>query len=214
CLLRYLRATRWKLADAEKRLKSTLEWRRVYKPHMLRSSQFIEAGQKGHMITQGFDKFGRPIFIMRPGCQNSTDEKLKVQFMVYTLETAIKRCPEGTEQLCIIIDWRGSSTTNGFNLNAAYESTNILQNHYPGRMGITYSLDASWILSTLLKLMLPLIDPLTQKKIKILNLKDQPSLPIEDQMISVIDKDVLYEEYGGASKLNYDPNSYFEELAK
>src|SRR6266498_4259413 len=32
CLNRYLRAAKWKLLDAKKRIKYSLEWRRNYKP--------------------------------------------------------------------------------------------------------------------------------------------------------------------------------------
>lgn len=32
---RYIRAAKWKMHDAEKRIKSTLEWRREYKPELI-----------------------------------------------------------------------------------------------------------------------------------------------------------------------------------
>lgn len=32
---RYMRAAKWKMHDAEKRIKSTLEWRREYKPELI-----------------------------------------------------------------------------------------------------------------------------------------------------------------------------------
>lgn len=32
---RYMRAAKWKLDDAKKRLKATLEWRREYKPDLI-----------------------------------------------------------------------------------------------------------------------------------------------------------------------------------
>lgn len=32
---RYMRAAKWKMPDAEKRIKSTLEWRREYKPELI-----------------------------------------------------------------------------------------------------------------------------------------------------------------------------------
>lgn len=46
---RYMRASKWKIRDAETRLKATLEWRREYKPDLIPPDEVKIEGETGKM---------------------------------------------------------------------------------------------------------------------------------------------------------------------
>lgn len=61
CLLRYLRATKWKVGDAMMRLKETLVWRRKFKPDEIKPEDIADEAVTGKQFLCGFDKLGHPI---------------------------------------------------------------------------------------------------------------------------------------------------------
>ncbi|KAH9070723.1 CRAL/TRIO domain-containing protein [Lactarius deliciosus] len=65
-LPRYLRASKWKLDDARKRIKGTIEWRREFKPELIPPEEVKIEAATGKIILTGFDVDGRPIIYMRP----------------------------------------------------------------------------------------------------------------------------------------------------
>src|SRR5947207_4905584 len=52
CLLRYLRATTWNVAQAETRLKATLVWRREYGVEKKLTSDYIEIESRTGIVTK------------------------------------------------------------------------------------------------------------------------------------------------------------------
>lgn len=100
---RYMRASKWKLRDAETRLKATLEWRREYKPDLIPPDEVKIESETGKMyalqhlslcaasltrfprIISGFDNDGRPIIYMRPGRENTQTSPRQLRHLVWCL---------------------------------------------------------------------------------------------------------------------------------
>ncbi|KXN70416.1 CRAL/TRIO domain-containing protein [Conidiobolus coronatus NRRL 28638] len=212
CLLRYLRATRWKLDESVERLKSTLAWRRSYKPHKLRVDEFLEAGAKGQMYINGFDLDNRPIVHLVPANRTITDEDKKIQFLVFTLETAIKCLPPNVEKFAFIIDFRkhGSTASGSISLTGTRKTAQIFSAHYPERVGAVYFMESSWLLSGFFRFMSPLIDPVTRDKFNFVSLKQ--CLCSSSPLAKNIDYKYLYTEFGGVSKYKFKPETYYSEV--
>lgn len=138
CLLRYLRATKWDEVQAEKRLLETLAWRREYGVDELTPEHIGPENETGKQVIAGYDKEGRPCHYLNPGRQNTEVTPRQVQHMVFMLERVIDLIPAEQEKICLLIDFkaRGTKKTNTApGVGQGREVLNILQTHYPERLG-------------------------------------------------------------------------------
>lgn len=94
--VRYLRARQFNVHKASKMLKETLKWREQYKPEAITWDIIqSEAALKKVTILDEFDNEGRPIVFMRPRNEKqSSDNELKLKYVVYIMEHASKIADE------------------------------------------------------------------------------------------------------------------------
>ncbi|CAK0773230.1 hypothetical protein CVIRNUC_004043 [Coccomyxa viridis] len=169
-LARYLRAEKYNVQKAEKRLREQTVWRTEFFP----KGEFTEdeikhelAAQK--VFLQGPDKHGRGVLILK-GARHSKSkrdlEELK-RFICYCLDNVIKQHdlrlnPEGKG--VAIFDLRDISMDclDFGGLKAVFD---ILQNHYPERLGVLIMFNAPFIFNALWKAVSQFIDPDTKKKV-------------------------------------------------
>lgn len=90
------------------------------------------------MYYDGFDKCGRPVWIMRPRLQNSKDPDRQVKYIVYCLERGIRLMPPRVENLAIIVDFKDSAYAHNPSVATCKKFLDILSNHYPERLGIAF----------------------------------------------------------------------------
>ena len=135
CLERYLRATRWSVDAAAKRLQETLVWRREYGTWDLAAAYVSDENATGKQVVFGFDTAGRPCLYLLPNRQNTRAGPKQVQHLVYMLETAIELAPPGQDMIALLIDFRKSSASSNPSVGTGKQVLNILQNHYPERLG-------------------------------------------------------------------------------
>jgi hypothetical protein len=135
CLLRYLRATKWNVAQAIKRLQETLVWRREFGTEGFTAEYISEENATGKQVTLGFDKEGRPCLYLLPNKQNTPNSPKQVQHLVYMLEQTLAIAPPGQESLALLIDFRNSSSGTQPSIATSRQVLSILQNHYPERLG-------------------------------------------------------------------------------
>ena len=69
-MTRYSRASKWNFADAQKRIKATIEWRREYKPDLIPPDEVRIEGETGKMYVQV--STNRPFRARNPKNHNST----------------------------------------------------------------------------------------------------------------------------------------------
>lgn len=65
-LLRYLRASKWDLTHAKKRLTDTIAWRREFGVDELDADEMSKEAQSGKETVLGYDKKCRPLHYMHP----------------------------------------------------------------------------------------------------------------------------------------------------
>ena len=140
CILRFLRATEWKEAESEKRLLTTLAWRRDYGIGIDEelTPEYISPEQEtGKQCLVGYDKEGRPCHYLNPGRQNTEPSPRQTQHLVFMLERAIELMPPGQEKVALLVNFKQSKSRSNTapGIGQGREVLNILQTHYPERLG-------------------------------------------------------------------------------
>ncbi|CAG8434799.1 11757_t:CDS:2 [Ambispora gerdemannii] len=217
CLKRYLRASKWHINDAKQRIKYTLEWRRDYKPDQIDMEEMIEENLTGKMYLHGFDKYGRPILVLRPGYENTKAGPSQVRNVVFWFEKAITLMPENVETITILVDFNKTSARTSPGLGIAKEFMHVLGSHYPERLGLACVINGPWYFWTFFKLIGNFIDPVTKEKIQFVNLLEPEKVANKKQWVNLdtfIDVPQLEIDYGGKSHFVYEHKVYWDVLSK
>jgi CRAL/TRIO domain/CRAL/TRIO, N-terminal domain len=138
CLLRYLRATKWSINEASKRLLATLSWRRDYGVTDLADGMLVSPeNETGKQLLLGYDNAARPCIYLSPGRQNTQAGPRQVQHLVFTIERAIEFMAPGQETLALLINFKQSKNRSNTapGIGQGREVLNILQTHFPERLG-------------------------------------------------------------------------------
>ncbi|GLB40416.1 putative CRAL TRIO domain-containing protein [Lyophyllum shimeji] len=204
CLLRYLRATKWKSGTAAiQRLESTLKWRREYGLYDAVSASHVEPeAVTGKQVLFGYDVRGRPGLYLFPSRQNTEEPVRQIQFTVWMLERTVDLMGPGVETLALLINY-GDKAKNP-SLSVARTVLNILQDHYPERLGAALILNVPFLLNAFYKLINPFIDPVSREKMKF-----NPRV-IEDKLFTP--DMVMSEWWGGDSDFEYVHEKYWPAL--
>lgn len=137
CLVRYLRATKWHEKESEKRLLTTLTWRREYGVEELTADFISPENETGKQVLLGFDKQTRPVHYLLPGRQNTDVSPRQVQHLVFMVERVIELMPARQDTLCLLVNMQKSKQRSNTapGIGQAREVLHILQTHYPERLG-------------------------------------------------------------------------------
>lgn len=137
CLLRYLRATKWNVDEAAKRVQGTLGWRREYGLDDFTPEYISPEQETGKQIIVGYDKQGRPCQYLNPGRQNTDSSPRQIHHLFYMVERVTDMMPAGVESLSLMINFKPSKQRQNTSvpISVAREVLHILQNHYPERLG-------------------------------------------------------------------------------
>ncbi|KAF1994336.1 CRAL/TRIO domain-containing protein [Amniculicola lignicola CBS 123094] len=203
CILRYLRATKWHVAQAAKRIEHTLVWRRDYGTEGFTAEYISEENATGKQVVIGFDNEGRPCLYLLPNKQNTKNSPKQVQHLVYMLERTLDIAPPGQETLALLIDFRNSSSGSNPSVATSREVLSILQGHYPERLGRALVTHLPWYVTVFLKLVSPFIDPVTKTKIRY-------NEPLTDH----VPGEQLMKNAGGEVEFEYDHEIYWDALAE
>nr|GEW61226.1 hypothetical protein [Tanacetum cinerariifolium] len=206
CLKRYLEARNWNVDKAKKMLEETLVWRSTYKPEEIRWEEVAAEGETGKMFRGNFyDRHGRTILIMKPGLQNTTSLDSQIKQLVYMMENAILNLPQGQEEIVWLVDFTGLSFRINVPVKTARDSVNILQNHYPQRLGAAILYNPPRIFEAFWKIVQYFLDPKTFQKVKFVYPKNKESVEL---MKSYFDVDNLPTEFGGKATMKYDHEAF------
>ncbi|KAF8866690.1 CRAL/TRIO domain-containing protein [Acephala macrosclerotiorum] len=205
CLLRYLRATKWATAEAAKRLLSTLTWRREYGVEELTGEHISPENETGKQIIFGYDIAARPCHYLNPGRQNTEPSPRQVQHLVFMVERVINLMVPGQETLALLINFKSSKSRSNTapGIGQGREVLNILQTHYPERLGRALIINVPWIVNGFFKLITPFIDPLTRQKLK-----------FNDDMRQHVPPEQLWNEFHGDLEFEYEHDVYWPALLK
>lgn len=203
CLFRYLRATTWKVDQAATRLKNTLVWRREYGTDKFTADYISIENETGKQVILGWDVDGRPCCYLRPSKQNTERSDRQLEHLVYMLERTIDLMPPGQEMLALLINFAETKQGQGATLAQGKQTLNILQNHYPERLGRALVTNVPWVIWGFFKLITPFIDPVTREKIK-----------FNEDMKLYVPREQLMKEANGDVNFQYDHKTYWPALTK
>ncbi|KAF9178635.1 hypothetical protein BGZ51_001551 [Haplosporangium sp. Z 767] len=173
CLVRYLKSKKWNLQESKQAVQDTILWREQYKPDVPDKEMLWPETASGKLYVSGFDMESRPLLYMKPRLENTSASAAQIRHVVFHLEVALALMPEGVQNLCIIIDFAGSSMTKNPGVAIAREIIHVLGSHYPERLGKAYIIHAPWFFFPFYKLISPFIDPVTKDKINFVDMKKQ-----------------------------------------
>lgn len=201
CLLRYCRATNWNVAQSETRLRNTLVWRREYGLEKHTKDYISIENATGKQLILGWDNNGRTCLYLRPSKQNTERSDRQIQHLVFMLERAIDLMPPGQETLALLINFAETKSGQGATLSQGKQTLNILQNHYPERLGRALVTNLPFYIWGFFKLITPFIDPLTREKIK-----------FNEDMGLHVPREQLLKESGGHVEFEYSHEEYWPAL--
>ncbi|KAG2340748.1 CRAL/TRIO domain-containing protein [Suillus weaverae] len=207
CLLRYLRATKWDANEAIKRLEDTLKWRRDFGIYDAITPQHVEPeATTGKEFLFGYDTRGRPALYMCPSKQNTEESPRQIHYTVWMLERAIDLMGPGVETLALMIDYADKAKNPS--IGTARTVLNILQTHYPERLGLALIAHLPWLLHAFYKLITPFIDPLTRLKMVF-----NPVIT-ENGLFRTAPGQLVREGWNGSQPFIYSHAVYWEALVK
>ncbi|KAK8849803.1 hypothetical protein IAR55_005139 [Kwoniella newhampshirensis] len=200
---RYMRAAKWKMEDAKKRIKGTLEWRREYKPELIEPGDVSIEAESGKIILNGFDLDGRPVLYMRPGRENTEVSPRQIRHLIYHLERALDFMPPGQEQVAIIVDYKSATSQSNPSISTARKVLNILQNHYVERLGRGLVVNMPWWINAFFTGITPFLDPITRDKIR-----------FNPKLTELCPASQLDAEFGGTNNFEFDHKTYWKTLTE
>ncbi|KAE9986866.1 hypothetical protein EG328_004585 [Venturia inaequalis] len=203
CLLRYLRATKWSATEAPKRLLATLTWRREYGVYTFTPDYISEENETGKQVILGFDNNARPCLYLNPSKQNTAKSDKQLHHLVFMLERVIDLMVPGQESIALLINFKetGSGGQSGPSVGQGKETLNILQGHYPERLGRALISELPWYITTFFKFVSPFIDPITKSKMK-----------FNEPLTGHIPAPQLHKNYGGEVDFEYQHDVYWPAL--
>ncbi|GLB43643.1 putative divergent CRAL/TRIO domain containing protein [Lyophyllum shimeji] len=202
-IARYSRASKWNLANAQQRIKATMEWRREFKPDLIPPDEVRIESETGKIIINGFDKDGRPIIYMRPGRENTETSPRQLRHLVWCLERAKDLMPPGQESVVIIVDYKCTTLRTNPSISVARKVLQILQQHYVETLGRAIVVNLPVLLSFFYKGIAPFLDPVTRDKMR-----------FNPNLFELIPKEQLDADFGGDFHYEFEPNSYWDQIVK
>lgn len=91
--------------------------------------------ETGKQQILGYDINARPCLYMNPGKQNTDKSERQIQHTVFMLERVIDMMGPGQETTALLINFKNSSSSKSPSLGQGKQVLNILQQHYPERLG-------------------------------------------------------------------------------
>ncbi|CAH8250815.1 unnamed protein product [Arabidopsis lyrata] len=191
---RFLRARDHDIEKASTMFLKYLTWKRSMLPKgHIPEAEIANDLSHNKVCMQGHDKMGRPIVVAignRHNPSKGNPDEFK-RFFVYTLEKICARMPRGQEKFVSIGDLQGWGYSN-CDIRGYLAALSTLQDCYPERLGKLYIVHAPYIFMTAWKVIYPLIDANTKKKIVFVENKKLTPTLLED-----IDESQLPDIYGG-----------------
>lgn len=229
CLLRYLRARGHNVAAAAAALRETLAWRRASGADevLSRMAEVREEAATGKTFVAPIrDRAGRPVLLMRPAAENSSEPRRQLLHLVYQMERCVALLArpagggerggagggsgeDGAEgKWLLLIDFGGYSMQNAMPLSVAREALNILQAHYPERLSRAVLFNAPRLFSATFYAVTPFIDPVTRDKIAFVSTASAADMEWLDE---VVDLGLLEPSLGGRrAEPLFDGEAYFD----
>ncbi|ESQ34578.1 hypothetical protein EUTSA_v10008258mg [Eutrema salsugineum] len=185
-------------------LKETLKWRIQYKPDEIRWEEIAREAETGKIYRVNCtDKYGRPVLVMRPSCQNTKSTKGQIRFLVYCMENAILNLPDNQEQMVWLIDFQGFNMSH-ISVKVSRETAHVLQEHYPERLGLAILYNPPKIFEPFWKMVKPFLEAKTCNKVRFVYSDDNLSKKILEDLFDMEQLEVAFGGRKSDSSFNYE----------
>ena len=166
-VLRFLRGRNHVVEKALNGLSKHVEWRQKNDVDNLltNTAPFESEIEQRKVYNEGFDRFKRPIvnLIARKHNKDKRDIDLLKSYIIYTLETAMKRVRKEDEKIVILFDLSQFSL-NCMDYEALKMLVNIIQFNYPEILSAALIVNSPIIFSACWQIIKLWIDPVTASK--------------------------------------------------
>ncbi|KAK7286619.1 hypothetical protein RJT34_21741 [Clitoria ternatea] len=204
-VLRYLRARNYNVKKAAKMLKGTIKWRLEYKPEKIQWEDVAQEAKIGRIYRADYlDKQGRMVFVIRPAVQSTSTSAEQIKYLVYCLENAIMNTSPTQEQMVWLIDFHGWSKSC-MSLKVTRETAQILQAHYPERLGVAIFYNPPKVFESFWTMVKPFLELKTYKKAVFVYTDNPRSRMIMEEMF---DMDKLESYFGGKNAVGFNYEAY------
>ncbi|CAN1188435.1 Phosphatidylinositol transfer protein 3 [Linum perenne] len=208
-ICRYLTARNWNVKKATKMLKDTIKWRADYKPQDIHWEEIAQEADTGKIYRSNcIDKQGRPVLVMRPSRQNTKSIKGQIRYLVYCMENAIMNLPPGQEKMVWLIDFEGFNLSH-VSLKVTRETANVLQNHYPERLGLAILYNPPKFFEPFWMAAKVFLEPKTHNKVKFVYSDVPETMKIMEEYF---DMERLESAFGGKDMAGFDIGEYAERM--
>ncbi|OLY82806.1 CRAL-TRIO domain-containing protein [Smittium mucronatum] len=102
---------------------------------------------------------------MKPYLQNTKNQDIQIKSIVFLMESAVKIMPAGVSKLDIVVDLTKLSFSDVLSPRVSKMFFDVLQSHYPERLGRGIIINPPSIFLLTWKIISPFIDPATKKKV-------------------------------------------------
>lgn len=198
--VRYLRARDWDIDKAETMLRTTLEWRRHYKPEEIKFDEVKEVAEYGALWVNGHDLEGNPVIVMKTGAYNPFTPEQRLRYLVYVMEQTFYGSEEAVrnhEKATWLLDFAefGRGRRSAGSRQVHKETQNVLQNHYPERLRRALLMEPPWYFFFAYMLISPFLTARTKAKIEMVRGTEQQRVETLQKYIA---NEMLEELFGGS----------------
>ncbi|ESW33828.1 hypothetical protein PHAVU_001G101900 [Phaseolus vulgaris] len=208
-ILRYLRARSYNTTKAAKMLKVTMKWRLEFKPEKIKWVDISQEAERGRLYKADYlDKQGRIVFVIRPGIQSTNTPIAQIKYLIYCLENAIWNLGSNQEQMVWLIDFQGWNTAC-LSMKVARDTAQILQAHYPERLGIAIFYNPPKVFESFWTMVKPFLEPKTHKKVIFVYPDNPRSCMVMEEHL---DMDKLESYFGGKNIVGFNFEAYARKM--
>eukprot|EP00249_Psilotum_nudum_P009419 c21923_g1_i1 orf=840-1604(+) len=193
-LLRFLYARSLNVEKSTKFFIQHQLWRRSFVPlGYIPEEGIAQELKKERIFLQGHDKQGRAIGVLLASrhFDFSHDVEDLKRYVVYAFDKAIVSTKNRQGNFLIIIDLADLRLKN-IDIRGILACLNILQDHYPERLGKLFVIHVPYIFWGAWRMIYPFIDEMTRKKILFVDDKN-----LQVTLLKEISQDQLPDLYGG-----------------
>ncbi|XP_023543469.1 phosphatidylinositol transfer protein 3-like [Cucurbita pepo subsp. pepo] len=210
-ILRYLKARNWNTKKANKMLRETLKWKLEYKPEKISWEDIALEAKTGKIYRANYtDKQGRTVLVMRPSSQNTESTTGQIRYLVYCMENAILNTNSTDGYMVWLIDFHGWNTSC-LSLKVTRDTANILQNHYPERLGLAILYNPPKVFESFWVMVRPFLESKTFKKVKFVYSNNPESQKIMEDNFNV---EELETSFGGKNPVGFNYEDYARRMVE
>ncbi|KAK7396094.1 hypothetical protein VNO78_16852 [Psophocarpus tetragonolobus] len=208
-ILRYLKARNYNTKKAAKMLKVSIKWRMEFKPEKIQWDDVAQEARNGRLYKADYlDKQGRIVFVIRPGIQSTNLPAAQIKYLIYSLENAIWNQNSNQEQMVWLIDFQGWSTAS-LSLKIARDTAQILQAHYPERLGLAMFYNPPKVFESFWTMVKPFLESKTYKKVIFVYPDNSRSRMVMEEYLHM---DKVESYFGGKNTAGFNYEAYAEKM--